>query len=340
MSMDDTTREGLMRRPNIPVEWYKPTTSRFLVYLIYSLSMLFGFGFISYVIFQSDLHAAIKSPLLFISLLLTSNGFHLLGWFAHDGIHLSLAKNKYASIILGSVIGAMAGFPTIGYGITHWTHHRFTNQESDPDTRIYSKYKTFWKRFFLSRYVANRGYFKNTAYLIINKELGKHKAMPFSAGEIRKLAALNVVLIIMWLCVYACVAVFNWKYAVIALLIPYILTIPVTGLRIYIEHTGTAGGVFRDTRTYSSPLYTILLFGNNFHLEHHLYPRVPAYNLYKVHRFLSDSGYFAKWQSYVVPGVLAPLKYATGAYQYPTARIRDLSDDPFDINNRLEQPTS
>jgi beta-carotene hydroxylase len=325
-----------MVRPNLPIEWYRPTFTLFTVYLIYSIGMLVGFGYISYWLVNADINPVVKAPALIISLLLASNGFHLLGWFAHDGVHLSLAKNKYVSIILGTLIGGIAGFPTIGYGITHWTHHRFTNQESDPDTRIYSKYTTFWKRFFLSRYVANRGYFKNTFSLIFNRSLGRHYQMPFKYGEVRLFAAASMVFIAVWFSLYAYIATVNLRYAVIAILIPYVLTIPITGLRIYIEHTGTGAGIFRDTRTYSSPLYTALLFGNNFHLEHHIYPRVPAYNLPKVHKFLLDGGYLKKWGCFVVPGVLEPLKYATGAYQYPTPQLDDLSEDPFDINNRPE----
>ena len=164
--------------------------------------------------------------------------------------------------------------------------------------------------------------------------MSKYHPIPLPKNVLRLFAFLSVVFISFWLVVYCAIAVFNWQYALLAFGIPYLLSVPITGLRIYIEHTGTTGGIFCDTRTYSSLFYTCLLFGNNFHLEHHIYPRVPAYKLMRVHRFLRDQGYFEQWQSHVVPGLIKPLKYATGAYQYPQPLVEDALADPFDINNR------
>lgn len=325
-----------MVRPNIPIEWYQPRLTMFLIYLIYSAGFVIGFGYLSYSLAVSDIDLSYKIPLIALTTLLASNGFHLLGWFAHDGVHLSLAKNKYISMLLGTFVGSAVAFPTLGYGITHWTHHRYTNQKSDPDTQIYSKYTTFWRRFFMSRIVANRGYFKNTVALIFNRPLNGIYKMPFKDKEVRIFSIASIVFIAMWIGLYISIAIVNPLYALYAILLPYIVTIPITGLRIYLEHAGTKGGVFRDTRTYSSPFYTALLFGNNFHLEHHLYPKVPAYNLPLVHHYLKKNGYFEKWSSPVVEGVIAPLKYLSSDYQYPTAQIPDEKADPFDINGRSD----
>lgn len=321
-----------MKRPPIPREWYQPEVGMLLLYLLHSMGMLFGFGYLSYLLVVSDISILAKAPLLVLTLFLASNGFHLLGFFAHDGVHLSLAKNKYTSALIGTFFGSAALFPALGYGITHWTHHRFTNQESDPDTAIYSKHRTFWRRFFLARYVANRGYFINTFNLMLNRPIDKCHPMPFTPNALRWLAALNIACVVMWAGAYVYIATVNLTYAIVAFVIPYLIAIPITGFRIYVEHAGTGAGIFRDTRTYTSPLYTALLFGNNFHLEHHLYPRVPCYKLPKVHAFLRDRGYFDRWRSYIASGILEPLRYTTGSYQYPEALIPDLPEDPFKID--------
>lgn len=326
--------EKQMIRPNIPRDWYEPNLFWFSIYLLYSMGMLVGFGYLSYYTAMSDIVIEVKIPCVLFLILLAGHGFHLLGWFAHDGIHLSLLKNKYASVLVGMFVGALATFPTIGYGITHWNHHRYTNQKSDPDTAIYSKYKTFWVRFFLSRVIANRGYFKNTFNIILDRPFDKGYRLPFTSTETRVLAIINIIFIAMWIAVYCIIAWFNIYYALLAIILPYLSSIPFTGLRIYVEHAGTKSGIFRDSRTYSSPLYTLLMFGNNFHLEHHLYPKVPAYHLGRVHKFLKEKGVFAKCDAYVDRRIIAPLTCATGKYQYPEALSDDGPADPFDINNR------
>ena len=100
----------------------------------------------------------------------------------------------------------------------------------------------------------------------------------------------------------------------------------------YLEHAGTSRGLFRDTRSYAHPLYTRLFFGNNFHLEHHLYPAVPCYNLPAVHRRLRDGGELERWRSPVDATLLGPLVHTTSVSQYPCfseEAAEELRDDPF-----------
>ena len=318
-----------MKRPAIPRTWYRPTVMGFLSYLIFSIAWLPVFGFVSLRIWQSEMPIWAKVILLVPSVVLTGHGFHMIGWFAHDGIHLSLIRNKYWSALVGCSTGGIALFPTVGYGVTHWNHHRFTNQDSDPDARIYPRYKTFWKRFLLGRVTANRGYFYNTLCLAFDRPLDKGYRMPFTDRWVRILAIVTLASVVLWLAFYLVIAVVAPTYFVLGLFLPYLTAIPATGLRIYLEHNGTGAGIFRDTRTYSSPLWTMIMFGNNLHLEHHLYPTVPAYHLPKVHRFLVDSGIYEEHGAHIVGGFFKPLRYLGSKYQYPPALLANLEGDPF-----------
>ena len=91
----------------------------------------------------------------------------------------------------------------------------------------------------------------------------------------------------------------------------------------YVEHAGTGLGMFRDSRSFTHPLYTVLFFGNNYHLEHHIYPGVPCYNLPQVHRMLAAGGYFERWGANVDATIAGPLRATTSAAQYPSP------DEPF-----------
>jgi fatty acid desaturase len=302
----------------------------FVIYLLFSVSWIPLLGGIALAIFGSSLPLVAKIALGAPCVVLAGHGFHMLGWFAHDGVHLSLLKNKYASFLVGIFAASAALFPLLGYGITHWNHHRFTNQASDPDTRIYPRYRTFWSRFFKGRATAQRGYLRNTLRIALGRPIDEGYRFPFSRGWTRFFAICTLAGMGLWLALYVALAVTRPGAFLTCIAIPWLCAAPMSGLRIYLEHNDTGAGILRDTRSYVSPLWTALMFANNFHLEHHLYPTVPAYRLPKVHRLLRDQGIYERSQSHVVRGFLAPLKYVTGAYAYPGALLADLETDPFE----------
>ena len=145
----------------------------------------------------------------------------------------------------------------------------------------------------------------------------------------RRLAIFTLINIAMWLGLYLTIAAVNPTYFLFGVFLPYLTAIPATGLRIYLEHNGTGAGIFHDTRSYTSPIWTFLMFGNNYHLEHHLYPTVPCYYLPRVHRFLAAHGVFAAHGAHLSEGFFAPLRFLGRDYQYPESLIPDLDADPF-----------
>jgi len=71
-------------------------------------------------------------------------------------------------------------------------------------------------------------------------------------------------------------------------LLPLIIASQITSLRGLAEHgMTTAGNPFTASRTVvSTQLVSFLLLNLNYHLEHHLFPGVPWYNLPRLHRIL------------------------------------------------------
>ena len=45
--------------------------------------------------------------------------------------------------------------------------------------------------------------------------------------------------------------------------------------------------------------------GTNFHLEHHLYPRVPCWRLPALHRWLKEQGVYEGRQVFIEPAYIA-----------------------------------
>ena len=308
------------QRPSLPAEFSEPEPAWVVAYFTYSFALYFGCGYLSYAAAMSSWPLLLKIPAVAIMALLANNGIHLLGWLAHDGIHLSIVKNKTANVLLGGFAGSVLFFPAVGLGIEHWPHHRFTNGEGDPDTFLQAKSQTFWRRFFVARILANRQYMKNAFAVLFKRPMHNTYRMPFSDNQLSVFAAVGFGFMAFWLAFYIAVGIYNLEYFLYAFALPYLLLITITGLRIYIEHAGTTPEEFKDARSYTSLFYTVLLFGNNYHLEHHLYPKVPGYKLPRVHKKLAAEGYYKRFQSPIVHGVIAPLRYTTKRYSYPDSR--------------------
>lgn len=316
------------RRPALPADLFKPEPALVGLCFLYAFASFFGFGYLSYLVTVAPWPLLAKVPALVICGLLSSNGLHLLGWLAHEGIHLSIVKNKDANLLIGAFAGAVLMFPTIGLGIAHWPHHRFTNLDRDPDTALQSRQQTLWRRILLARPAANRQYMSNAIGILLGRPRDSAYRLPFSERKLRWYSGIGFAFMALWMAGYVAVGWSNPTYAIVAFLLPYLWLIPTTGVRIYIEHAGTQAGEFVDARSYTSAFYTVLLFGNNYHLEHHLYPSVPSYKLPRVHRKLRAEGYYDIDHVPIVSGVLAPLRFAASHYAYPEGGARSDAAPP------------
>src|SRR5690606_38442538 len=99
-----------MKRPPLPRAWYRPSAAGVVGYLLFSAAWLPLFGYLSYAIAESGLPLWSRALLLVPTVTLAGHSFHMFGWFAHDGVHLSLLSNKYASALVGIIVGAAALF--------------------------------------------------------------------------------------------------------------------------------------------------------------------------------------------------------------------------------------
>jgi beta-carotene hydroxylase len=326
---EEAEERAAPKRPRLPLALYRPRPVLATAMIATSLLLFVGGGLLSWKFGTMDAPLWLRTPALLFSLLAAAHGGHLLGFIGHEGIHLLLYPNRYVSMVVGSFLSAMTSFSAVGYGVSHWNHHRFTNLASDPDAQLYSPLKTFWRRFLLARGAGSRSHMRNTIRLARGLPLDLGYRLPFSARTQRVLARLNLAFHALWFGLYAVLLVVAPAVAIFAVLLPILVLIPISGLRGYIEHAGTGLGSFRDTRSYAAPLYTWLFFGNNLHLEHHLYPGVPCYNLPAVNRLLEDGGHFAAWQAPVDRSLLGPLQHTASTSQYPCFEDAEDLEDPF-----------
>jgi fatty acid desaturase len=209
---------------------------------------------------------------------------HGMANFMHEGIHGTLFRDKRKNRWFGFVMGAPALFSVTAYGVNHLLHHRFNRTKDDPDeiTNV-TKDPRLLQLFFYGWIL-----FGTVAYSL---------RLPYSAihhgsrSERSQVVLEQVLLALM----VGSLFYFSWRGGWLPLLvqvwlIPLIVTASIGNMRGWAEHVLTVRGhPLTETRTVTSTRWFSFFHINlNYHLEHHLFPRVPWYNLPKVHSLLLD----------------------------------------------------
>ncbi len=322
------TTKKYFKRPKLPSELEQISYLKSALFVLCSLLLYVVPGYLAYQTWVSLMPVYIKIPVMCILLVLAQQGLHLIAWVGHEGFHSNLHRNKYISAYIGIALTSLIiSLMQLGISISHWNHHAFTNQKNDPDVQIFSRFKTVWSRMFLIRPYANKIYFRNTILMALGKDLPYRKALPFTKSELQKMAVINLICSFMCTSAYVFITVINPAAGVICIIIPHILSIMYTSLRPYLEHADTGIETLTNSRTRSNLFFTLFYFGNNYHLEHHLYPRVPCYNLPALHRYLQKNGYYNHPDLHIVEGVLEAYSYASGNHCYPEGATDSATPD-------------
>jgi len=327
-------------RPRLPEHLRAPPDFFGLVFCAYAFLLFFIPGALSVLLLEGVSSLWLIIILLLPIWLVAQQGIHLLGMVGHEGLHGNLHRNRLLSVHLGLFFSSMAiSYLVTGYFVTHWHHHLYTNTEDDPDVAACSRFKNFWSRCFLSRMYLTKIYRKNTYQLAFGRTFPIDR-LPFGPEQLRTFARLNLCYQLFWVAVYTLVGAIDLMWLVIAIIVPHLGAVVASGLRVYVEHAGTDAKPGREARSFSSRLWTILFFGNNLHLEHHLYPNVPCHRLPALHEWLRNQGFFERHASYIEPRSAAVFKYAGASYPY------FLADDQLEAkpaivlgNLRLTKPT-
>lgn len=315
-----------IKRPSIPAEWYRPSLLGSVAFIFYALSLCFIPGLLSRVVATSFDSLLLKIILMVPLTILAAYGFQLLGFVGHEGLHISLHRNKMVSVILGLFFASsVLTYFEMGFAVHHWNHHRFTNQASDPDIQPVSHLKTWWQRLLFSRVIYNFLYFKTTLKIALGHTWPFPYKMPFKLLTVRALCWANFAFALFWICLYVGIALYDPLTGLFSIALPFIVTFFINACQIYIDHAGTSDELFRNAWSRTSPLMTAVYFGSNYHLEHHLYPGVPCYRLHKIHKLLKERGIYEQVNAPVEPSFFRAYRNVAADYIGGT----DSSFDPF-----------
>src|SRR5262245_56980980 len=175
--------ESRSARLHLPPEIYRPSRLGAFIFIAYSVALFVIPAALCRLFAGSDLSLPVRALCLLPVLLLAQQGLHLLGWVGHEGMHLSLTRNRYISAVLGIFFSSMViNFMEMGFAIGHWNHNRYTNQPLDPDCALFARHRGFWRRLFLARFASNRAYLRATLQMAAGKPLDHDYSFPFSAA--------------------------------------------------------------------------------------------------------------------------------------------------------------
>lgn len=330
MSVNSTAAK-MPRRPHIPSEFHRLNSFRAILYASRAIGAFAISSVLAGFIVMQDWPLVVRVVCATPLIVLSGHGLHMMGFSGHEGIHFNFHRNKRWSALLAILVSApVPSYMVIGYGVTHWGHHRFTNRAPDPDTHIYAPLKNFWSRVFWSRSHGTRTYFKDTILLALRRLPPKEGRIPLPDATLTWLARVNIAVVTVWVVFYVWLTVRYPLLGLVGVWLPAAFAYYFSGLRAYVEHAGTTVGPFRDTRSYTHWIYTLLFAGNNFHIEHHLFPAVPCYNLGAVHRYLKEQGVLAQAGADVQETFLGIYRFTTSRYLYPAPTpVGADDDDPF-----------
>ena len=214
----------------------------------------------------------------------------------HEAGHGTLFTSRRLNQWVGQWLCAL---PTLGnlstYARGHLEHHRLAGTRRDPDLPNYQAYPITWKSFRRKVWRDLTGQTGIKLLLSLAKGGAGNMEQPGVSGRFLLVKQVFVQTVIFGLLFLAGIG-WTWLLWFATFMTTYMLVIR---LRQIAEHAAVPDLYDRDprlnTRTVDAPLWQRFLIAPsfvNYHLEHHLMPGVPCYNLPALRTLLEARGFF------------------------------------------------
>lgn len=245
--------------------------------------------------------------------ILIGGRMHAFGVLIHDFSHYRFISNKQVSEWVGD---ALLAWPLLtfvdGYRKNHLAHHRYTNTEKDPDWSIklgtlHFTFPQSWQYAIVNLlgYLVGISSYRDIKSLLTRLSDDEGKTLRYQLFRFGYYIAIAFALTLMG----------AWYGFVIYWMVPFFTFFMLfLYVRSVAEHFGSMDydSELGSSRTVLPYLWERAIFAPhnvNYHLDHHLYPSVPFYNLPQLHAAL-----------------MADPEYAAGAHitrGYSTGLVRE-----------------
>lgn len=197
----------------------------------------------------------------------------------HNHKHLPMWKSKFMNIMTDNWLTMFYGFPVFAWEPTHMNNHH-THINTDEDyTRTY-------------RYTEKNNLFTLLTYPSVSSRFQLKPVFDFfiSHWQINKRKFFFYSLQLICLVVFIVVAlIFDWKKALVYVVIPQQVSIYSVLIFNYIQHVHTDEETkYNNSRNMTGALLNFVLINNGFHTAHHISPGVHWSKLKEKHYKLAD----------------------------------------------------
>jgi fatty acid desaturase len=254
---------------------------------VWVLCLISSFEFLR----QIELSIFILAPAYFIFAALIASRQHALGVLLHEAVHRRLCKSFWLNDFVGEwLIAWPLQISLYGYRQQHFAHHRDVGHDEDPDLKRMNR---------LEKYRFPKSVLE--IYVIVLKYIFGYYAISDLKDAVDELVLpiprhLQIKRVTLYLILAMCAVWFNfwvefilyWSIPMVTFLFLYLY------IRIVAEHGGlpNKGEIFNITRHVNATWVEKIFLGPRnvgYHLDHHLFPSVPFYNLPKLHAHLLEA---------------------------------------------------
>ena len=244
----------------------------------------------------------------FVTVIVIGARMHALAILMHDATHYRFLKNRKWNDLITNVTTMYPLFTSLEqYRQNHLRHHKHLNTEHDPDwvSKLgveafqFPKTKREFLLIVLSYLTLYRGV--RDAIWFLKRFSAPQKKQSAKGGD--KLARLTFTILL-----FSALTVLGlWKYFALYWVIPYLSTFFMFQyVRSVAEHFGELehDHALTSSRTVKATAVERFFFAPHnvgYHLEHHLYPGVPFYNLPALHQLLMQEAEY-KGKAHVTQG--------------------------------------
>lgn len=202
------------------------------------------------------------------------------GILIHEGLHGILAKREKFNHLFTFLVGLPTMISATAYQVTHTNHHYELGRKLDYGTykQHTKKPSRVWIAYFLQLFFGLPIYIALIPFLSFKH--GSRRARFFIVLEYAVIIA-----------VYASFFILASRHTILWYwFFPVLVAAVFSNLRGISSHAlGNVENIYLSSRTItSSKIVSLLFMHENYHLEHHIFPRVPSYNLLKLHNLIWD----------------------------------------------------
>jgi fatty acid desaturase len=194
---------------------------------------------------------------------------------SHEGHHHLLFRTRAINHGTNILLCLPLLHSPTAYRVLHELHHRFLGGPGDPEdnySRNPRRWALQWVRLTIGPLV----------YVLLIPVLAWRRA---GASDRSRMAVEYGVMGIAWALAFAVVPI---RVLLQVWLLPAVLLGYLTAVRFLAQHslTDPHDPLLASRSVRSNPVVTFFLLNENYHLEHHLFPGIPSYNLPRLHALL------------------------------------------------------